>query len=146
MTKHVKKSPKAYKNQDLSFDCFRVEYIVRLGSHGNVIEHLFDRERDIPKPMPELKTGMFGETAWYDDKNKSFEVFCKFVVVGDKVVYQDDGFDEVEEVTNQSLEWAHYQVTKIYSSDCVSFGQCTCDRVLWVNPEYDEWLDSQIKE
>lgn len=37
----------------------KIQYIVRLDEHGNVIEKLFDREKDLPNFMPELKTGMF---------------------------------------------------------------------------------------
>ena len=36
---------------------FEIQYITRLDEHGNVVEKLFDRERDIkpePESMPEL--------------------------------------------------------------------------------------------
>ena len=38
---------------------FEIQYIIRLDEHGNVVEKLFDRDIDMPKPMPELETGMF---------------------------------------------------------------------------------------
>ena len=36
-----------------------IQYIIRLDEHGNVVEKLFDRDRDIQETMPELETGMF---------------------------------------------------------------------------------------
>ena len=50
---------------------FEIQYIIRLDEHGNVVEKLFDRERDIQEPMPELETGMFirlaDKTDWKDN-------------------------------------------------------------------------------
>ena len=48
-----------YSNNDLSYENIKIQYIIRLDEHGNVIEKLFDREKDMPNFMPELKTGMF---------------------------------------------------------------------------------------
>ena len=47
---------------------FEIQYIIRLDKHGNVVEKLFDRERDMrpePEPMPELENGMFGKTGTF---------------------------------------------------------------------------------
>lgn len=48
-----------YSNNDLSYENIKIQYIIRLDEHGNVIEKLFDREKDMPNFMPKLKTGMF---------------------------------------------------------------------------------------
>ena len=53
---------KDYFNKELFFKSsypFEIQYIIRLDEHGNVVEKLFDRERDMPNYMPELETGMF---------------------------------------------------------------------------------------
>ena len=56
------------KDQDVNVDDvvyttdFEIQYIIRLDEHGNVVEKLFDRDRDMKsetKPMPKLETGMF---------------------------------------------------------------------------------------
>lgn len=53
------------KNQKYTFE---IMYVVRLDKHGNVVEKLFDRDRDMePEPMPELKTGMFIKLKKYEE-------------------------------------------------------------------------------
>ena len=42
-----------YSNNDLSYCEMKIQYIVRLDEHGNVVEKLFDRDRDMkPEPTP----------------------------------------------------------------------------------------------
>lgn len=48
-----------YSNDDLSYKNIKIQYIIKLDEHGNIIEKLFDREKDMPNFIPELKTGMF---------------------------------------------------------------------------------------
>lgn len=79
-----------WKNNSLKAGFYQIEYIICLDEHGNVAEKLFDREKNI-KPMPELKTGMFVKVQTkYDNEPKSA------IVVGDRVVYQEMGWDNLE--------------------------------------------------
>ena len=122
--------------------------LVHLDSHGNVIEHLFDRERDMPKPMPELKTGMFGEAVWFGEGWFDIETNEKFVVIGNgTVIYADGDYDDFERLnTNTVKGYCGYVITKVYSTFCRKFAECTSERIVWNNPVYEKWLDSQIKE
>ena len=119
---------------------FEVQYIIRLDKHGNVVERLFDRERDIPKdePMPELKTGMFGKALFYN-KNGEYEeddeLFGKFVVLNDKIVYQNGGWDNLEGLLNNyNLNKKNNpQIVEIYEQP-KSFRDA--NQPLWRNPNY----------
>ena len=55
-----------YGNKDLKCEDYKIQYIIRLDEHGNVAEKLFDRDRDMKKPMPKLEDGMFGKTGTFD--------------------------------------------------------------------------------
>lgn len=113
---------------------FEIQYIIRLDEHGNVVEKLFDRERDMPKPMPELKTGMFVLIFNYDHT----EIRLGYInAERNMIIYQSGGWDYIDENKDEIL--------KVYSNNCNCFDGCIEHRVIWRNPEYQAYLDSKSK-
>ena len=113
---------------------FEIQYIIRLDEHGNVVEKLFDRERDMAKPMPELETGMFvrvrsgyGQTLGYVDTNQ------------DRIIFQDGSWDRPSNIPY----WKSIQLLEIYPSGLNCFDSCLSERKIWRSPEYQKYLDSK---
>ena len=131
----------SYKNEELSFKYqhvnvddkikhgyttdFEIQYIIRLNEHGDVVERLFDRERDMAKPMPELETGMFVLMFNYDHTKTRLGYIN---AERNMVIYQTGGWDYIDENKDEIL--------KIYSDSCNCFDACIEHRVIWRNPEY----------
>lgn len=112
---------------------FEIQYIIRLDEHGNVVEKLFDRERDMPKPMPELETGMFVLIFNYNHTETRLGYIN---AERNMIIYQTGGWDYIDENKDEIL--------KIYSDSCNCFNGCSEQRVIWRNPEYQAYLDSKV--
>lgn len=124
-----------YKNDTLSDkddSDFEIQYIIRLDEHGNVVERLFDREVDIPKPMPELETGMFVLIFNYDHTETRLGYIN---AEKNMIIYQSGGWDYINENEDEIL--------KVYSNNCNCFDGCIEHRVIWRNPEYQAYFDSK---
>lgn len=128
-----------YENELLAYpDCYekgmetKIQYIVRLDEHGNVIEKLFDRDTDMPKPMPELETGMFVLIFNYDHTETRLGYID---AERNMIIYQTGGWDYIDENKDEIL--------KVYSNNCNCFDGCIEHRVIWRNPEYRTYLDSK---
>lgn len=120
-----------YKNEKLS-SCeetgfkFRIQYIIRLDKHGNVVEKLFDRDIDMPKPMPELETGMFvrvpiSGVGFVDAEHN-------------RIIYQTGGYDLIDDE-----DYAHgiaSKIVEVYSKDAYGFSYCNEDVLIWRDPNY----------
>lgn len=116
---------------------FEIQYIIRLDEHGNVIEKLFDREVDIPKPMPELETGMFVRVGKHKDN------VLGFIDAENKhIIYQDGGYDFI----NSDGIWCGVDsaIIEVYGKDTLGFRYCRNDEVIWRSPEYQAYLDSKV--
>lgn len=113
---------------------FKIQYIIRLDEHGNVVEKLFDRNRDMPKPMPELETGMFILIFNYDHTETRLGYIN---AEKNMIIYQTGGWDYIDENKDDIL--------KVYSNNCNCFDCCSEHRVIWRNPEYQAYLDSKVK-
>ena len=118
-----------YKNEELS-SCeetgfkFEIQYIIRLDEHGNVVERLFNRERDIPKPMPKLEDGMFVR-CYSPYRNESF----LGLIYNNRVIYQNGEWDEVYDLTEETI-------MGVYSDEALCFNSCQEPYLLWHNPKY----------
>lgn len=124
-----------YKNNTLTDkddSDFEIQYIIRLDEHGNVVEKLFDRDKDMPKPMPELETGMFVLMFNYDHTKTRLGYIN---AERNMVIYQIGGWDYIDENKDEIL--------KIYSDSCNCFDACIEQRVIWRSPEYQDYLDSK---
>lgn len=111
---------------------FEIQYIIRLDEHGNVVEKLFDRDTDMPKPMPELETGMFVLIFNYNHT----EIRLGYInAERNMIIYQSGGWDYVDDNKDKIL--------KIYSINCNCFDGCSEHRVIWRNPEYQAYLNSK---
>lgn len=113
-----------YRNKDLKCEDYKIQYIIRLDEHGNVVEKLFDRERDIPKPMPKLGDGMFVKIYSPYRNESSFGL-----IYNNKVVYQNGEWDEIYDLTEDV-------VIEIYSAEALCFNSCQEPYLLWRNPKY----------
>lgn len=137
-----------FKNNKLKSDDFKIQYIIQLGEHGNVIKKLFDRERDMPAPIPKLETGMFGKVLYCNkfeeaDFSADFskeETFGKFVIIKDKIIYCNGGYDFLEEILINSKNFSEGpRIVEIYK-DAVSFKDC--NSILWRDSEYQNYISS----
>ena len=130
-----------YKNNQLS-SCeetgfkFEIQYIIRLDEHGNVVEKLFDREKDMKsetKPIPELETGMFvrveDEGLGYVDTRNN------------RIVYQHGGYDVLD--GDEYLSNVRLKIIEVYSENACAFSYCSDDVLIWRDPKYQAYLDSK---
>lgn len=125
-----------YKPKNIASE---IQYIIRLDEHGNVVERLFDREKDIkpePEPMPELKDGMFIRVAFrnnYLDQNLGFVNLSR-----GQIIYQEGGYDWVDNIKT----WKEAKIIEIYDPGTLSFHCCRYTTPIWRSTEYQTYLDS----
>ena len=127
-----------YSNNDLSYENIKIQYIIRLDEHGNVVEKLFDRERDMPKPMPELETGMFVRVK-NSDRDENHLGFI--VAENNHVIYQDGGYDIIDD--DEFGPGIACYIVEVYGKDVCAFDYCNDNFLIWRSPEYQDYLDSK---
>lgn len=129
-----------YKNNaltDKDDSDFEIQYIIRLDEHGNVIEKLFDREKDMPKPMPELKTGMFVRLA--DKTNWKDNTVAYVDHQNNRLIAKEGWF----EALSRKDEWRYLRIVEVFSKNVCCFNLCVDNSVIWRSPEYQAYLDSK---
>ena len=117
-----------YFNPELSFDTgfylFEIQYIIRLDNKGQVAERLFDRDKDMPKPMPKLETGMFVYVP---------HTGCGLGFVdaeNNHIIYQSGNFDYIQD--NKLGKGIIAEITKVYDKNTVySFNLCDACKPIW---------------
>ena len=116
---------KPVMNKQLSSSYEEIQYIIRLDEHGNIAEHLFDRSKDMPKPMPQLESGMF--VSVYD--NGADEDYLGVVING-SIVYQDGTYDRAYRfgVYGES-DGCH--IKKVWDTRAKSFDSCKTIESIW---------------
>lgn len=135
-----------YANKELTHKALsngKIQYIIRLDGHGNVVEKLFDRERDMeskPEPMPELKTGMFVRIT---ENNNMTETCLGYVdVMNCRIIYQDGKYNSLFDM--KSLKGI-IDIVEVYSNKTLCFNKCFPNETLiWRSPEYQAYLDSKF--
>lgn len=119
-----------YKNEELS-SCeetgfkFEIQYIIRLDKHGNIVEKLFDRNTDMPKPMPNLETGMFVRVNTYGGSHIGF-----VDAENNHVIYQDGDYDFIkdDDINGRGIV---SKIVEVYGKDTCAFNFCTEDDLIW---------------
>lgn len=134
-----------YKNNQLSsyeetgFK-FEIKYIIRLDEHGNVVEKLFDRDRDMkpePNPMPELEDGMFIRVLF---GGNPYDQPLGFINLNrGQIVYQEGSYDLISNM-NQLTKT---KIVEVYSPEVMSFTSCKYNKPIWRDLEYQAYLDSK---
>lgn len=118
---------------------FKIQYIIRLDEHGNVAERLFDREHDMPKPMPELETGMFVRVI--DNGNMDYTVLGYVDIQNCRIIYQDGKYNDM--VNMEKLKGI-VDIVEVYSIKTLCFNRCfSNENLIWRSPEYQAYLDSK---
>lgn len=149
-----------YKNKDLTYkNCkvdvdynvghgyvtdFQIEYIIRLDENGEISKRIFDRKKDMLVEIPELKVGMFGKVLYYENGkfNDDYNNFGKFIVgIKDKIIYQNGGYDDLNEVVRLTKRVDDVAIVEIYDADY--FKNCDESTLIWRNPYYQKFLDSK---
>lgn len=126
----------SYANKELTHKALsngKIQYIIRLDEHGNVVEKLFDRDRDMDKPMPELETGMFVRVpisgiGLVDSEHNH-------------IIYQTGGYDLIDD--EEYAPGVALKIVEVYSGDACGFDYCNEDVLIWRSPEYQTYLDSK---
>lgn len=146
-----------YSNNDLSYKNIKIQYIIRLDEHGNVVEKLFDREKDMPKPMPELKDGMFGKIGTFDwDEYGNIEYLDieDFIITNNRVLFIQYGEigsqglieDLVDSTQNNKYALCDEDIStpiEIYKNVKYLIDDSDIFEVIWRHPEYQAYLDSK---
>lgn len=114
-----------FKNTNLARSVIFIQYIIRLDEQGNVVEKLFDRDTDMPKPMPELETGMFVRVNGYDGSRIGF-----VDAENNHVIYQEGGYDFIDNDDIISCGIAS-EIVEVYGKDTWAFNFCTKDNLIW---------------
>lgn len=130
-----------YKNDTLSDkddSDFEIQYIIRLDEHGNVVERLFDREKDMLKPMPELETGMFVRVYAYGERKLGF-----VDAEQNHIIYQSGGYDFIDDDEEISMNGVSSKIVEVYEKEACGFDYCCEDVLIWRSPEYQHYLDSK---
>ena len=147
-----------YGNKDLKCEDYKIQYIIRLDEHGNVAEKLFDRDRDMKKPMPKLEDGMFGKIGtfdWDESGNVEYLDIEDFIITNNRVLFIQYGkinsWGMIEDLVDSTLDKDAlcdedkltpieiYKNVKYLKNDMDTF------EVIWRHPEYQAYLDSQSK-
>lgn len=116
---------------------FEIQYIIRLDEHGNVVEKLFDRDRDMPRLMPELEDGMFIRVMF---KNNPYDQALGFInLKRGQIVYQEGGYDLISNMNH----WMIAKIVEVYAPEVMSFTLCKHNRPIWRDPKYQAYLDSK---
>ena len=107
----------------------KIQYIIRLDEHGNVIEKLFDREKDMPNFMPELKTGMFVKVlSNMGNNNVTYGYVDK---ENDRIILQNGEWFQLNKLL---YEIEHFnpltEIIAIYDN-VVSFNHCLKSEPIW---------------
>ena len=105
-----------------------IQYIIRLDEHGNIAEKLFDREKDMPKSMPELETGMFVRVNGYTGSRIGF-----VDAENNHIIYQDGGYDFIDDGING--RGIASEIVEVYGKDTLVYDFCTKDNLIWRKPE-----------
>ena len=132
-----------YFNSNLSFDTgfylFEIQYIIRLDDKGQVAERLFDRNKDMSKPMPKLETGMFVRVI--DNGNMDYTVLGYVDIQNYRIIYQDGKYNDI--VKLEGLKGI-VDVVEVYSQETNCFNKCLGNNTLiWRSSEYQDYLDSK---
>lgn len=104
---------------------FEIQYIIRLDEHGNVVEKLFDRDTDMPKPMPDLETGMFVRVNGYGGSRIGF-----VDAENNHVIYQEGGYDFIDDDDINDCGIVS-EIVEVYDKDTRAFNFCTKDNLIW---------------
>lgn len=126
---------KNYENDNLYCCGYQIQYIIRLDEHGNVVEKLFDRKRDMVKPMPELEDGMFVRV---EDEGLGY-----VDIRNNRIVYQHGGYDVLD--GDEYLPNVRLKIIEVYSENACAFSYCNNDVLIWRDPDYQAYLDSKYK-
>ena len=125
---------KLYGNNLLSTKDNKIKWIVSFNADGTIKERVFDRDKYIPvNPMPKLETGMIIELHSDEENHKG-------IVVNDKIIYSDYGFDYVEDFDEDSEDYEYnpyYCIVKIWDNNGYGFGKdyCSDNYLIWSKEE-----------
>lgn len=120
-----------FKNTNLARSVIFIQYIIRLDEHGNVAEKLFDRDRDMKKPMPKLETGMFVRVNEHGDSHIGF-----VDAENNHVIYQEGGYDFIYNDGINDCGIAS-TIVEVYGKDTLAFNFCDENVLIWRKPEYN---------
>lgn len=104
---------------------FEIQYIIRLDEHGDVIEKLFDRDKDF---IPVLKDGMFVKFTLNDD---CFYPVVTGVVVKNKIVSKYGSWCKLSDIDS-----GRCKIVCIYSDTVNCFDECELSNIIWIDSEY----------
>lgn len=124
----------SYKPKNVASE---IQYIIRLDEHGNVVEKLFDREKDMPKPMPELETGMFIRLADKTDWRDNTVAYVDYQ--NNRIIAKEGWYEKLSDRD----EWQYLEIVEVFSKSVCCFNQCVDNRVIWRSPQYQTYLNSK---
>lgn len=119
---------KYYGNEKLSNGKYKIQYIIRLDEHGNVVKKLFDRDKDFNTSMPILKDGMFVKFTLNDD---CFYPVVIGIIVKNKIISKEGTWCKLSDIDS-----GRYKIVCIYSDTVNCFDECELSNIIWIDSEY----------
>lgn len=121
-----------YKNSGLSSSAFKeIQYIISIDTNGDIIEKIFDRNRDMINPFELVEDGNF-VLVYTEDIGR---LKLGYVNINkNNVIYQLGGYDYFR--GEYGLEsFSEIEIIAIY--DAVSFNTCKKSELRWYNKLYE---------
>lgn len=116
---------KCFSNITLTDNHRYIKYIIKLDSSGNLVEKIFDRERDVNlNPPPKFTHGMFIRIKYKADEDT---VLGYVDTIRNLIIYQDGTCDNLK----SGIEWINYDLIEVYDSSTVCFKQCNDIEPIW---------------
>lgn len=127
-----------YKNENLEKFGFKIQYIIKINNKGEISKVIFNRERDLPEPIPKIEDGMFIRVC--DKNNYNKDNSLGYIDLNrNKIIFQDGSYKEVDRIS----KWLYKRITEIYPNTINSFNECTTDKAIWRDKEYEEYLNGK---
>lgn len=128
-----------YKNSGLSSSFEEIQYIISIDANGDIIEKIFNRDRDMINPFELVEDGNF--ILVYSKSTGRLQL--GYVNINkNAVVYQCGGYDYFR--GEYGLEnFSEAEIIAIYNAN--SFNSCTKTKLNWYNKLYEHLVMEREK-
>lgn len=124
-----------YANNELKSNGGTINFIVSFNSNGTIKETIYDASLTLN--IPELSDGMFGKWATVnEDGSLTTESNNNFVIINQKIVYQDGSFDFLNDVIDNTFNDESTIFISIFDHNSTCFNSLDFDTPIWINPKH----------
>lgn len=124
-----------YGNNELKNTGAIIKFIVSFNANGTIKETIYDASLTLN--IPELSDGMFGKWATVnEDGSLTTESNNNFVIINQKIVYQDGSFDFLNDVIDNTFNDESTIFISIFDHNSTCFKSLDFDTPIWINPRH----------